>query len=374
MLERIRRMLVKEFLQLSRDPRMKAVIFAVPIVQSLIFGYAVTTDVRNVATAIYDLDRSPESRELVARFTGSGYFEAVAFPRDGEEIERLVDGGRVQAVIAMNPGFGAAIRRGGTSSLQVIVDGTDSNTASLVLTYASRVAGSWSESIMIERVGRSGGKVEKPLEMQSRSWFNPNLESRNFYVPGVVALLVTLITLMLTSMAIVREKEVGTIEQIVVTPIRQYEFIIGKSIPFALIAFVDVILVTMVAVFWFRIPILGSGLLLLAATGVYLLSTIGIGLFISTVSRTQQQAMMATFFFFIPAILLSGFMFPIANMPQAVQYATYLNPLRYFLVIIRGIFLKGIGPAVLWPQIAALFVLGIAMLAFATSRFRKTVA
>jgi ABC-2 type transport system permease protein len=213
-----------------------------------------------------------------------------------------------------------------------------------------------------------------PLELRARAWFNENLESRNYFVPAVIALLLSVTTLMLTSMAIVREKEIGTIEQIIVSPIRKSEFIIGKSIPFAIIAYVNVLLVSVVAVFWFGVPIRGSIVLLLVATGLFLMTTIGIGLFISTVASTQQQAMMTAFFFFFPAVLLSGFMFPIANMPVPVQWLTIVNPLRYFLIIIRGIFLKGVGVSVLWPELLALFILGIITLTVSTRAFRKTLS
>ena len=212
------------------------------------------------------------------------------------------------------------------------------------------------------------------VELETRTWFNENLESRNFYVPGVIAIVVMLITLMLTSMAVVREKEIGTIEQIMVTPITSAEFILGKTLPFALIGFANVVLVTLIGVFWFGVPIRGSLLMLFFATSLYLLTTLGVGLLISTQSRTQQQAMMSAFFFYFPAVLLSGFMFPIANMPQVIQWLTYLNPLRYFLVIVRGIFLKGIGPEVLWPQMFALAVLGVATLWLASRRFQKTLS
>jgi ABC-2 type transport system permease protein len=229
--------------------------------------------------------------------------------------------------------------------------------------------------VLVTRFTRLKGVYQEPgsVELQSRAWFNENLESRNFYVPGVIAILVMLITLMLTSMAIVREKEIGTMEQIIVTPITPAEFIIGKTVPFALIGFADVVLITVVGVFWFEVPVRGSLPLLFVATALYLMTTLGMGLLISTVSRTQQQAMMSTFFFYFPAVLLSGFMFPIANMPRVIRWLTFLNPLRYFLVIIRGIFLKGVGPGVLWPQMLALAVMGLLTLWIASKRFRKTI-
>ena len=375
MFERITQMLIKEFIQILRDPRMRAVIFAMPLVQTLVFGYAVTTDVTHVPTAIFDLDNSRASRELVARFTGSGYFDVVGYVDREEEARHLVDHGLVKAVLRMNKGFGEDLRAGRTAALQMIVDGTDSNTAGIVLNYAGQIAGRFSEVVLHTRFVRATGQPVAPprVALETRAWFNENLESRNFYVPGVIVLIVTLVTLMLSSMAVVREKELGTIEQIMVTPIRQSEFILGKMLPFALIGFADVVLVTAIAGYWFDVPIRGSLMLLLGATSLYLMSTLGIGLLISTISRTQQQAMMSAFFYYFPAMLLSGFVFPIANMPEAVQWLTYLNPLRYFLVIIRGIFLKGVGPDILWPQMAALLMLGAATLWVATRRFQKTI-
>ena len=375
MFERITQMLIKEFIQILRDPRMRTVIFVMPLVQTLVFGYAVTTDVTHVPTAIFDLDNSRASRELVARFTGSGYFDVVGYVDREEEARNLVDHGLAKAVLRMNKGFGEDLRAGRTAALQMIVDGTDSNTAGIVLNYAGQIAGRFSEVVLHTRFVRATGQPVAPprVALETRAWFNENLESRNFYVPGVIVLIVTLVTLMLSSMAVVREKELGTIEQIMVTPIRQSEFILGKMLPFALIGFADVVLVTAIAGYWFDVPIRGSLMLLLGATGLYLMSTLGIGLLISTISRTQQQAMMSAFFYYFPAMLLSGFVFPIANMPEAVQWLTYLNPLRYFLVIIRGIFLKGVGPDILWPQMAALLMLGAATLWVATRRFQKTI-
>jgi ABC-2 type transport system permease protein len=372
-IERIRRMLVKEWIQVRRDPRMIGMIILMPIVQTLVFGYAVTTDVRNVKTTVYDLDQSAESRDLISRFLRSGYFEAVSQISDDRAARAALDRGDAKLVLHIRKGFGDAIGGGGKGTMQLLIDGTDSNTAGMILGYASRIAEAYNRDLAERRVAASGAEVViEPVRARSRAWFNLNLESRNFYVPGVVALLVTVLTLMLTSMAIVREKEIGTIEQIIVTPITRLEFIVGKTLPFAVIAFINVLLVSAVAVFWFDVPIRGSILLLLGATAAYLMTIIGVGLLISTVSGTQQQAMMTTFFFFFPAVLLSGFMFPIANMPRVIQYVTYLDPIRYFLVIIRGIFLKGIGPAVLWPQIAVLFVMGIATLALSMRAFRKT--
>jgi len=372
---RLRAMLRKEFIQTFRDPRMRAVLLVIPIVQVLIFGYAVTTDIRNVATAILDRDNTPESRELVAAFTGSGCFEVKEMPSDPDAAEKLLDRGKVKVVLRLDPGFGNAVRGKGTGVVQLLVDGSDSNTASIVLGYASRIAADVSLKWSKERAAATGGKLApQALELRPRAWFNANMDSRNFFVPGVIALLLMVTTLLLSSMAIVREKEMGTIEQILVTPISSLEFIMGKVAPFIIIGYMNVLLVASVAVFWFQIPMRGNILSLVFATGLYLASMLGAGLFISTISQTQQQAMMTTFFFTMPFILLSGFIYPIANMPGWIQLITYLNPLRYFLVILRGVFLKGVGFDILWPQYAGLAVLGLSAISLAALRFRKRIS
>jgi ABC-2 type transport system permease protein len=376
MWERIRHMLVKEFIQVFRDPRMKAFIFAVPILQLLIFSYAANTDVRHIATAVYDLDNSVTSRALLSRFVKSGYFDFVEAVSSDAREQDLLDRGKVQVVLHIDRGFEGDLVAGRSAQLQMIVDGTDSNTAGIVLGYTNTVVGQFSQEMLASRIRRLRGDVRMPgqVNLETRTWFNENLESRTYFVPGVIALMITLQTLLLTSMAIVREKEIGTMEQIMVTPIRPVEFILGKTLPFALISLVVLGLVTLVGIVWFQIPVRGSFGLLVFAMSVYLVTALGIGLLISTISQTQQQAMMSTFFFFMPAVLLSGFMFPIANMPVIVQWLTYLNPMRYVMVILRGIFLKGVGMDILWPQIAALAVMGTATLGFASRRFRKTLA
>ncbi|PWB67440.1 MAG: ABC transporter permease [Deltaproteobacteria bacterium] len=376
MRERLRHMLVKEFLQLFRDAKLRRIVFLMPMVQVLVFGYAVTTDVRSVPTAVMDFDQSVSSRELLSGFSASNYFRFTEETRDPGTVGGLLDRGKIGAILRIDRGFEEDLRAGRTARVQMIVDGTDSNTARIALDYAGRIAGAFSDRVLSDRVARLRGTAPAPapVELVSRAWFNENLESRNYYVPGVIALIVMLVTLMLTSMAVVREKEIGTIEQILVSPITPLEFTLGKTLPFALVGYADVLLIAAIGVLWFDVPIRGSLLLLLVATTFYLMTTLGIGLFISTVSRTQQQAMMSVFFFYFPCVLLSGFMFPIANMPKAVQLLTYLNPLRYFLVILRGVFLKGAGLETLWPQAAALLAMGLAILLFTTRRFRKTLA
>jgi ABC-2 type transport system permease protein len=355
---------------------MRAVIFVAPVIQLLVFGYAANTDVRHIATAVYDLDASTSSRDLTRRFAQSGYFNVVESITDEARVRELLDRGEVRAVLRFNHGFEGRLRAGRTAELQLLVDGADASTASIVLSYARRVVRQFSQETLGARRQRLQGAARWPagVALETRAWFNDNLESRPFYVPGVLATLLTLMSLLLTSMAVVREKEIGTIEQILVTPIRPLEFILGKTVPFALICVLDIGLITGVGVFWFGIPMRGRLVWLLLGATLHLMTTLGIGLLISTISQTQQQAMMTTFFFFMPAMLLSGFMFPIANMPPVVQGLTYLNPLRYFLVIIRGVFLKGVGFSVLWPQMAALALMGVATLGFAARRFRKTLA
>lgn len=375
-MERIKQMVIKEFIQVFRDRRTRGVIFGTPLIQLIVFGYAVTTDVKDVSLGVEDKDRSVMSREVVDRFVRSGYFRLERYIHGDRQLQELLDKGKLQAVLRIPEGFQGKVESGRSGELQLIVDGSDSNTASIVLQYGQRIVATLSKDVLLERFAREKGAIRFPgaVVLESRAWFNENLESRNFFVPGVIATIVTILTLMLTSMAVVREKEVGTMEQLIVTPITPWEFILGKTLPFTIISMVDVILVTAVGVLWFEVPIRGSLLLLLFCTAVYLLAVLGIGLLISTVSRTQQQAMMSTFFFFMPAIMLSGLMFPIANMPEVVQWLTYLNPMRYYLVIIRGIFLKGVGAQALWTQMAALLVLGGLTFWMAARRFHKTLS
>jgi ABC-2 type transport system permease protein len=353
---------------------MRVVIIGVPIIQTMIFGYAVTLDVRHVRLAVVDHDGTPASRALVARFTGSAYFDAIAHTQDEDYARHLVDAADAAAILQINAGYEENIRSGRTTPVQLIVDGSDSNTARFVVNYSAQIAAMANAQLVLEQALRRSGRTLAvgSVDLQPRAWFNADLESRNYFVPGIIAMLVMLIGLMLTSMSIVREKEAGTIEQIMVTPIRPVEFILGKCAPFVAIGFLNTAMVSAVGLFWFEIPLRGSFALLILGTALFLLSTLGIGLFISTVSETQQQAMMTTFFFFFPAMLFSGFIFPIPNMPEFFQWLSLLDPLRYILVIIRGVFLKGVGFDVLWTQFAALLAMGLAVMTFAVSRFHKT--
>jgi ABC-2 type transport system permease protein len=356
----------KEFRQALREPRMRVVLFLPPLIQLILFGYAVNLDVDEIRIGWMDLDRTPESRELLAAFEGSTRFQVMATPSREGEIQTLLDRGKVQAVVRVLPGFARDVLRGRTATVQVLVEGTNSNTASLVSSYSGEIVSRYS----LSKLPPARGGIPD-LGARTRVWFNPDLKSRNYFVPGVIANIIMMVTLMLTALAIVREKEIGTMEQLMVTPIRPLELIIGKTLPFGVVGLLDVALVTTAAFVVFRIPIRGSLLLLGATSALFLLTSLGAGLFISTISQTQQQAMMSSFFFAMPWFMLSGFAFPIQNMPAAIQYLTFLNPLRYFVEIVRGIFLKGTGIAVLWPQTLALAVYGVAVVTLSALRFRK---
>lgn len=374
MFERLRAMLVKEFIQVLRDKRTRFVIFVIPVFQVVVFGYAVNTDVKNSRTALLDRDNSIESREIVERFKSSGYFRITERISSEERIRELLDRGAVRAVLVFNAGFGNRLKAEGEAPLALMLDGSDANSAGIVLGYASGIVASYNASVLANRAARHGiADLPQGVVLQSRAWFNPNLESRVYFVPAVIAMLVMVVTMTLSSMAVVREKEIGTIEQVLVTPISRGEFILGKTLPFILMGYANVAIVSLVAVRWFDIPIRGSLWLLALATGLFLMSSLGAGLLISTVSSTQQQAMMSAFFLIFPGMLLSGFAFPIDNMPEAVQYVTLLNPLRWFMVVLRSIFLKGVGFSVLWMELAALASIGLTVLLVAVARFRKTV-
>jgi ABC-2 type transport system permease protein len=368
--ERIYRLVVKEFIHFFRQKRTVFFLIVPPVVQLLLFGYVATTDVNHVSTAFYDLDQTYESRELARQFVASQYFDVVYRPGSPGEVTDLLDRGKVLCAIQVNPHFGKDLQRGHPAEIQVIVDGTDSNTAMIALGYINGILGRFGRAYLPPSLSAASTS----FDIRTRIWYNPSLRSRNYYVPGVIATIVLLTCLILTSMSVVREREIGTMEQLMVTPIRPIELMLGKTIPVAAVGYFDMMLVTVVGTLWFGAPIKGSIALLFLCTGVYLLSVLGIGLFISTVSKTQQQALMATFLFFMPAILLSGFAFPIESMPPFFQYITYLSPLRYFLIIVRGIFLKGVGIQALWPEVAALLLLGTVILGLSALRFRKRLA
>jgi ABC-2 type transport system permease protein len=345
-MRRLRFLVWKEFLELKMDPRLFAIVFVAPVLQLTFLGYAATTDIRDVPVVVADGDRSQASRELVARFEGSPNFRIVDTVTTVAEVDRYLQRGDAWMALSIPAGYANDLGAGVPVSLQVIADGSDANSTTVALGYATGLIGGYAQELVERRVAvmPPGAPGAGGIDARVRVWFNPQLESRFFMIPGVLALVLLVVTANLSSMAIVRERELGTLEQLNVTPLRRWELIVGKLLPYGLIGLIDVFLVVGVAVFWFEVPLRGSFALLIALTFVYVLCTLALGLLISTVSDTQQQSMMtAMFFFMMPMIYLSGFIFPIENMPAVIQPLTYLIPLRYFLVIVRGIFLKGIG-------------------------------
>ena len=374
-MQRLRFLVWKELLELRLNPRLFGIVILAPIIQLTMLGYAATTDVRDVPVVVADGDRSSLSRELVSRFDASANFTVIDIVNTVEDIDDYLERGRAWLALAIPAGYEGAVRNRVPVKVQVIADGTDSNSTTVALGYATSLIGAYAEEIALSESALSERSESKGgLDARIRVWFNPQLESRHFMIPGVLALILLVVTANLASMAIVREKELGTLEQLNVTPLRRWELIVGKLLPYGLIGLVDVLLVVAVAVLWFEIPLRGSFLLLFAMCVLYVIATLALGLFISTISDTQQQAMMtATFFFITPMIYLSGFIFPIENMPVIIQPVTYLIPLTYFLIMVRGIFLKGIGLDLLWPQALALGAWGLGMLALAVARSRKRV-
>lgn len=374
-LHRIKALLRKEIKQALRDKRMRAIIFIVPLIQLFLFGYAVNTDVREIRTIVCDQSNTSISRGLTDAFQASGYFRIVQRAHDPREAEPLIDKGKAQVILVIPENFSRALRRSRTADLQLIIEGTDSIVATNAVSYGNMIIAAHIQKLakplptinpMIKTINRL--PQVKPV---ARVWFNPDLKSRNYFVPGVIALLLTIVSLILTSFSIVREWEIGTMEQLVVTPLRPTELIIGKTLPFFLVGLIDLTLIFLVGTLWFQIPFRGNIVLLAFSAVFYLINALSVGILISTISRTQQQALMGFIFFFMPAMLFSGFVFPIYNIPLVMRWIAYINPLTYFLIIVRGIFLKGVGITILWPQLLFLAVTGPILLGISVKRFYK---
>ncbi len=376
MLERIQRMLIKEFLQMFRDVRMRLIVFVAPVLQMTVFAFALTTDVTNIRTVILDRDRTPLSRELIDAFTASDYFEIVSVADSPDDFHTMLDSGHAQAALEIPYEFESDLLGGQTAHAQLLVDGTETNNAAVTLSYANQIASQFAQTKRLEQMEVLLGPnaIPPPVDFITRAWFNPNLESAYYYVPGLIAVMLMVVSTLLTSIAIVREKEIGTIEQVMVTPIRRFEFIIGKTVPYLITGYITMTIMFVIAMLIFGVRIEGSWVLLYALAGVYVAGNLGLALFISVSASTQQQALLTAFFVLMPGVLLSGFMFPIRNMPEPVQYATMLNPLRWFLVILRGIVLKGEGVATLWPAILWQAGLTVSFVTLAVARFRKTLS
>jgi ABC-2 type transport system permease protein len=363
----------KEFIQISRDPRTLALTFLMPVIQLVLLGYAATNDVRNVALAVYDQDRSAASRKLLEAYQAADYFQ-LAFEAESEgEIRALIDRGQARAGMLIPPGYGERIARGQPAQVAFVIDGSDPTVAGTALSAAVLIGQAQATTLMVERLAARGqaAMLQPPVEVRTQVWYNPDLVSAYYMIPAMIGLILQFLTTILTATAIVRERERGTIEQLIVTPIRSWELVVGKLAPYVIIAFVDMVEILLAGVLIFGVPINGSLPLLLALAGLFLASTLGVGLLISTISNTQQEAMMSAMFTMLPTIFLSGFFFPLAAMPAFLQAISYAVPLRYFLIVVRGIVLKGVGAEALWPEIAALTVFAVVIMGAAALRFRK---
>jgi ABC-2 type transport system permease protein len=370
MLLRVLSITRKEFLHIVRDRRTLAVMFLIPVVQLLLMGYAATTDIKHLKTAVWDQDQTARSRELLEAYRASNYFDITHYVSSQEELARAVDNGEVRAGIIIPAGYERALAKGERVRVAVVVDGSDPSVASAALSAAQGVGQTQSAQILQKALGRSL-ETAPGIEVHPRVWYNPSMESSNFMVPGLIGTILMMLTMLFTAMAIVREREQGTMEQLIVTPIRPLELIIGKVLPFVLIAFLNLLEILFIGVWWFGVPIHGSVPLLLGLSTVFLLSSLGLGILISTVSKTQQEAMMLTFFILLPSIFLSGYFFPIDAMPPFLQLVSRFVPLTYVLIIVRSIILKGVGFEALSGEVAALAVFGTAVVLFSAVRFRK---
>jgi ABC-2 type transport system permease protein len=364
---RVGRLLRKELRQIFRDPRMKRIIFVAPIVQLIVFGYAVNTDIRETPMFVVDHSATLESRQLVDALTASGYFRVVARSAQPSALARALDRGDAIIGVEIPPRYAHDLRAGRGAAVQVLIDGSNSNTATVVQGNALRIIQQEAE----RQLAAGQGTLPRGVDLRIRAWFNPDLASRVYNVPAVMGLIVLIMSLLLTALTLVREREMGTLEQLMVTPVTPGEIILGKTLPVALIALTQLALVMAVAIFWFGIPFRGSILALLAAAAIYITAGLAFGLLISTVSRTQQEAIMVMFLFFMPAIVLSGFMFPVFTMPPVFQWLTLVNPIRHFLEIVRPVFLKGAGIAELWPQYLWLLAIATGALLLARWRFAR---
>ena len=363
----------KEFIQIIRDPRTLILTFMMPVVQLLLLGYAATNDVRNVPLAVYDQDRSAASRELLDAYRAADYFRVDYDVASEAELRDLIDRGAARAGMIIPPNYAEKLAAGETAQVAFIIDGSDPTLAGTALASATLIGQAQATALTVERLTARGqaAAITPPVQVRSQIWYNPDLVSAHFMIPAMIGMILQFLTTILTATAIVRERERGTIEQLIVTPIRSWELVVGKLAPYVIIAFIDTVEISVAAVLIFGVPINGSLPLLLALAGLFLVSTLGLGLFISTISNTQQEAVLTAMFTMLPSIFLSGFFFPLAAMPPFLQVLSYGVPLRYFLIVVRGIIIKGIGPEALYPEIIALSIFAIVIMGGAALRFRK---
>lgn len=375
MFDRIRQIIIKELIQVLRNKASLFLLLATPMIQILITGYAVTFEVKHLATAVLDLDNSQESRELISHFSGSRYFEIRARVSDQREIAELINRGKAMVALHIDHGFANHLQKGETAQLQVILDGSNSNVALVALGYVNQITSDFArdyQSVLLQRNSPLLAAQLPRIVLERRPLFNDDMQSRWNFIPGVIGILTLIQVLMLTAFAVVREREIGTLEQVMVTPLRRWEFIVGKTLPFFLIGLADGVLIAIVATVWFRIPFRGSVGVLALGLVLFLLCVLSAGLLLSTVSRTQGQALLSAFFFNQPAVVFSGFAFPITSIPPIVRWLTYLDPLRYFEVVLRSVYLKGVGLSVLWPQMVAMAIFAPVLLTISVLRFRKS--
>jgi ABC-2 type transport system permease protein len=364
----------KEFTRVRRDPATMRLLFVAPLLQLILFGYAATNDVRNVRVAVFDGDRSPQSRLLIQEVGHSYYFRVLPEVEDPRDLGPLLQKGTAQLALNIPPEFARQMARGATAQVGLLIDGSDSNTAGLAGSYLIGLLADRGMRWQMEDARRQGllGQTLPTVTPETRVWYNADLKSANFMVPAVFGMILLVITINLSSLSVVREREIGTLEQLMVTPLSNGELLLGKMIPLGLISYFESGLIVLLALLWFHVPFRGSFLLLFAMAPVFLVTNLSLGLLISVTSRTQQEAQIVSFLLIMPQVLLSGFMFPIQNMPQAIQYVTYAIPFRYFLEFVRALFLKGIGAGVVWPQMLmlVLFAVGLSVLAVTTMRRR----
>jgi ABC-2 type transport system permease protein len=375
-LARIGHMLRKEFVQTLRDPHTRFLLFGPPIIQMLVFGYAATMDVKHVALGVLDLDNTQESRELVSRFSSSRYFDLKKYALRRDDLRQGIDRGDFLLTLEIDSGFAARLRNGQAASVQALVDCSNSNTALVALGYLNQIGAEFSRNYVIDRFQRLRPQLVSfvpQVDLETRPWFNEGLDSQWYFVPGVIGNVMLIMVMMLTAFAVVREREIGTLEQVMVTPIRRWEFILGKTVPFFLIGCFDATMISLVGTLWFGVPLRGSLIVLAAGLMAFMLAALGLGLFISTISATQQQAMIAAFFFNMPMITLSGFGNPISSMPRFFQILTYFNPMRYIMRVLRSVYLKGVGFDVLWPDITLMATFALVFLTISILRFHKSI-
>ncbi len=372
-LARISSIVRKEFIQITRDPRTLAITFVMPIMLLFLLGYAATNDVRNIPLAVLDQSRSAQSRTLLDAFRATDYFKLAFEAGSEQELALLIDGGKARTGLIIPPDYGDKVSRGQTVPVAFIIDGSDPTVAGGALSAATLLGQTQAVKLQVQRLSRQSlaGMPTTAVDVRSQVWYNPDMVSAYFMIPAMIGMILQMMTTLLTATAIVRERERGTIEQLIVTPIRSWELIVGKLAPYVVIAFGDALEVLVLGTLWFHVPVRGSIGLLLALAGLFVMATLSIGLFISTIAHTQQEAMLTTFMTILPTIFLSGFFFPVAAMPQFLQWLSAIIPLKYFLVIVRSILLKGIGVQLLWTETATLAVMGLVMMAVASSRFRK---